>query len=108
MLRIIQDYIFYGFTSIDDVPPILTQGYRIGAQVGDKLYFVGNGIEYSANILMSDGVTSSVKQYSASAPDLSNIFTLPTHAIQTGEKVIILSDDGDLPENIVENTVIMH
>jgi hypothetical protein len=28
-----------------------------------------------------------------------------THNIQTGEKVIILSDDGDLPENIVENTV---
>ena len=95
----------YGFTSKDDVPPILTQGYRIGAKVSDKLYFLGNGTEYSANILMSDGVTSSVKQYSASVPDASNIFTLGTHTIQTGEKVIILSDNGDLPENIVENTV---
>ena len=94
----------YGFTSEDDVPPILTQGYRIGAQLNDKLYFVGNNIEYSANILMSDGVTSSVKQYSASVP-AANIFTLPTHNLNTGEKVIILSDDGDLPENIVENTV---
>jgi hypothetical protein len=94
----------YGYNSVDDVPPILTQGYRVGAQVSDKLYFVGNGTEYSANILMSDGVTSSVKQYSASAPS-SNVFTLPTHTIQTGERVIILSDDGDLPENIVENTV---
>jgi hypothetical protein len=94
----------YGFTSADDVPPILTQGYRIGAQVSDKLYFVGNGTEYSANILMSDGTTSSVKQYSASVPS-ANIFTLPTHNLNTGEKVIILSDDGDLPENIVENTV---
>ena len=94
----------YGYNSLDDVPPILTQGYRVGAQVSDKLYFVGNGTEYSANILMSDGVTSSVKEYSASAPSL-NVFTLPTHNLNTGEKVIILSDDGDLPENIVENTV---
>ena len=94
----------FGFTSEDDVPPVLTQGYRIGAKVSDKLYFVGNGTEYSANILMSDGVTSSVKEYTSSIPS-SNIFTLGTHNIQTGEKVIILSDDGDLPENIVENTV---
>ena len=95
----------YGYNSLDDVPPILTQGYRIGAQVSDKLYFVGNGTEYSANILMSDGTTSSVKQYSASAPDNSNNFTIGPNTLDTKEKVIILSDDGDLPENIVENTV---
>jgi hypothetical protein len=94
----------YGFTSADDVPPILIQGYRIGAQLNDKLYFVGNNTEYSANILMSDNVTSSVKQYSVTSGPSSNIFTLPTHNLNTGEKVIILSDDGDLPENIVENT----
>jgi hypothetical protein len=95
----------YGYNSADDVPPILTQGYRVGAKVSDKLYFVGNGTEYSANILMSDGVTSSVKQYSASVPDTSNNFTIGAHTLNTGEKVIILSDDGDLPENIVENTI---
>jgi len=95
----------YGFTSEDDVPPILTQGYRVGAKVNDKLYFVANGTEYSANILMSDGVTSSVKEYTVTGSPSSNIFTLPTHNLNTGEKVIILSDDGDLPENIVENTV---
>ena len=93
----------YGFTSPDDYPPVLTQGFRIGAKISDKLYFSVNGTEYSANILMSDGITSSVKEYSASAP-ASNIFTLGTHGLNTGEKVIILSDDGDLPENIVENT----
>jgi hypothetical protein len=96
----------FGFTSEDDVPPVLTQGYRIGAKVGDKLYFAANGTEYSANILMSDGVTSSVKEYTVSPTRPSSTeFTLGTHTIQTGEKVIILSDDGDLPENIVENTV---
>jgi hypothetical protein len=95
----------FGFNVEDDVPPTLTQGYRIGAKVGDKLYFAANGTEYSANILMSDGISSSVKEYSVTGSPSSNIFTLGTHTIETGEKVIILSDDGDLPENIVENTV---
>jgi len=98
----------FGFTSQDDVPPTLTQGYRVGAQVGDKLYIDVNGTPYSADILMSDGVSSSVKEYVSSVPSASNEFTLVTsgsHNIQTGEKVIILSDVGDLPENIVENTV---
>ena len=95
----------FGFTSEDDVPPVLTQGYRIGAKVNDKLYFVGSGVTYSANILMSDGVTSSVKEYTVTGIPSSNNFTIGSHSIQTGEKVIILSDDGDLPENIVENTV---
>ena len=98
----------FGFTSQDNVPPILTQGYRIGAKLNDKLYFDANGDEYEANILMFDGISSSVKEYVSSVPSSLNEFTLVTsgtHNIQTGEKVIILSDVGDLPENIVENTV---
>ena len=98
----------FGFISKNDIPPVLTQGYRIGAKVNDKLYFKNTAteIEYSANILMSDGITSSVKEYTVSPTRPSpNQFTLGTHNIQTGEKVIILSDDGDLPENIIENTV---
>jgi len=96
----------FGFTAKDDVPPILTQGYRIGAQVNDKLYVnIGAGTS-TANILMSDGVTSSVKEYSnINAPDTLNKFTIGANTLSTGEKVIILSDDGDLPENIVENTI---
>ena len=96
----------FGFTSEDNVPPILTQGYRIGAQVSDKLYVnIGAGTS-TANILMSDGVTSSVKQYSVtSGPDTLNKFTIGANTLSTGEKVIILSDIGDLPENIVENTI---
>ena len=96
----------FGFTAKDNVPPTLTQGYRIGAKALDKLYFAANGTEYSANILMTDGITSSVKEYVVDpAGPSSNIFTLGTHNLNTGEKVIILSDNGDLPENIVENTV---
>jgi len=95
----------YGFNAKDDIPPTLTQGYRIGARVSDKIYFTGDGLaEYSANILMSDGVTSSVKEYTSSVPSSSK-FAIGAHTLSTGEKVIIISDDGDLPENIVENTV---
>jgi hypothetical protein len=46
-----------------------------------------------------------LKNMSVTGVPSSNILHLGTHTIQTGEKVIILSDDGDLPENIVENTV---
>lgn len=95
----------YGYTSQDDVPPILTQGCRIGAKVNDKLYFTTNNVEYSANILMSDGLTSSVKEYNVISGPTSNIFTIGANALETGEKIIIISDDGDLPENIVENTI---
>ena len=56
----------FGFTVEDNVPPTLTQGYRIGARLDDRLYFVNpsTNIEYSAFIRMSDGTTSSVKKYS--------------------------------------------
>ena len=43
-------YIF-GFQNEQVPPPVLTQGYRIGAKVNDKL-FLGNA---SASILMPSG-----------------------------------------------------
>jgi microcystin-dependent protein len=95
----------YGYTSIDDIPPTLTQGYKVGAKLNDVLYITANNVEYSANILMSDGSTSSVKEYVVTSGPLSNSFTIGSNTLDTGEKVIIISDDGDLPENIVENTV---
>jgi microcystin-dependent protein len=95
----------YGYTSQDDIPPILTQGYKVGAKVSDALYVIANNVEYSANILMSDGVTSSVKEYVVTSGPSSNSFTIGSNTLDTGEKVIIISDDGDLPENIIENTI---
>ena len=95
----------FGFPSEDDVPPVLTQGYRIGARLNDKLYVVGSGVTYSANILMSDGVTNSVKEYVVTGVPLSNKFTIGANTIENGEKVIIISDIGDLPENITEHIV---
>lgn len=106
----------YGFNSVDNPPSSQTQGYRIGARLDDKLYFVGSGTTYFANIYMCDnvisssgittalGTTSSVKVYDVSSVS-SSTFTIGTHNLQTGEKIIILSDSGDYPENIKEHKV---
>ena len=94
----------FGFDNEDVKPPILTQGYRVGAKVNDKLYLTIGGTEYSADILMSDD-SSSFKEYPVTSGPSSNTFTLGTHSLEDGEKVIIISDDGDLPENLKTNTV---
>jgi len=94
----------FGFNNEDVKPPILTQGYRVGAKVNDKLFLTVGGTEYSADILMSDG-SSSFKEYPVTSGPTANAFTIGTHSLNTGEKVIIISDDGDLPENLITNTV---
>ncbi len=92
----------FGFTSENIKPPTLTQGFRVGAKVEDKLYLGSN----SADIVMQSGA-SSFEEYSVGSP-VTNTFTVSgggTHNLTTGEKVIIISDDGDLPENLRTNTV---
>ena len=94
-------YIF-GFNNQQVKPPVLTQGYRVGARVNDKIFLGTN----SASIVMPSGA-SSFEKYSVGAPS-NNLFTVSnsgTHNLTTGEKVIITSDDGDLPENLRTNTV---
>ena len=102
----------YGFNSSDNTPSTLTQGYRIGARLNDKLYVkLGTGTS-EASIYMCDnaihatgfttalGSTSSVKSYRVTSGPSSNSFTIGVNGLLTGEKVKIISDDGDLPENI--------
>ena len=90
----------FGFNDIGNVPPALTQGFKVGAKFIDPLFVEIGGTTYSSNILMSDGITSSEKNITLSTPS-NNIFNVPTgHNFETGEKVILFSDIGDLPENI--------
>ena len=94
----------FGFTEADIKPSILTQGFRVGAKVGDVLHVdfsavTGYGIS-EANILMSDEETSSVKEYRVVSGPTSNQFAIGSHNLSTGEKIIIKSDDADLPENL--------
>lgn len=103
----------YGFSASDDIPPNVLQGYRVGAKVNDLLYVsIGTGTS-TASIYMSDKITSGIatgtnsseKSYTVSSSPTNNVFTIGAHGLVTGEKIRILSIDGDLPENITENTV---
>ena len=104
-----------GFNSIDIPPSSLTQGYRIGAKQNDKLYVsLGAGTSEATiymcnNVISATGLTtalgtiSAVKFYDASttpATGFTTSFTIGANNLLTGEKVVIISDDGDLPENI--------
>lgn len=94
----------YGLNAVDSLPVSVTQGYRIGARNGDKLYLSINNTEYSANIYMQDGVTSAYKVYDVSTV-ASSTLTLGSHTIVTGEKIIINSETGDLPEYVTPHIV---
>ena len=110
----------FGFNSQDNVPPNLIQGYRVGARKEDKLYLeLPNRDIKSTKILMTDttlvsggsstvsGTNSAVKEYVVgsltSAPNYDTIQFTTTHKLQNGEKIIIISDTGDLPENVTEH-----
>ena len=114
----------FGFNSSEDIPPIISQGFRIGAKKDDKLYVnftsqTGYGIS-EASIYMVDneisstvatvglGTTASKKKLDISgAPTGLNghTFTTPfNHNFVTGESVRILSESGDVPENLTEHT----
>ena len=100
----------FGFNDKDVKPPVIIQGYRVGAKLNDKLNIVNSGTNYSANILMADsdpangavtGNTSSVKTLEVENITLNSQFNFAAnHGLLTGEKVKLMSDDADLPENI--------
>ena len=109
----------FGFNDDNVPPPILTQGFRVGAKFNDKLYFKNDTTgEGYATILMAES-ESAVSQFSGRkemkivphgtkdntfiTQDADGVDT--AHNFVTGEKVIIISDDGDYPENIETNTV---
>ena len=108
--------------SKDIKPPFLTQGFRIGAKVGEKLYakidgFPGDGPDGTsvADIFMSRSVTNISAPNNVSGRRIINVKsingidgtfeTITQHFFGTGEKIIINADDGDLPENIEEHKV---
>ena len=113
----------FGFNDVDDKPPVVIQGYRVGAKETDVIS-LNTGTIKTASIVMTDSTVStgasvvtgssvskkvfrveSGPSFVSNNATLSNVFTIGTHTIQTGEKVRLFSDDGDLPENIEPNTV---
>ena len=104
----------YGYESEDIKPPSVLQGYRVGAKVNDIIYIDDNQatpVTHSASIKMVDklpanglstvsyGTNSSFKKYAVTNV-ASNVLTIGSHALVTGEKIKVVADDGDLPENL--------
>jgi hypothetical protein len=109
----------FGFNSIDDVPPIVTQGYRVGAKVNDVIYinttsagtksskiFMTNNV-VGAGSTIAFGTITSEKTYIVTniSTSGSSVITIGSHNLNTGEKIRIISEVGDLPESVVSNTV---
>ena len=104
-----------GFTAPDVLPPSQAQGCRVGAKTNDTLYLVSAGSTFSASVYMCDntiatsgfttatGSTSAVKEFIVTSGPTSNSFTIGANNLITGERVRIISDVGDLPENITEH-----
>ena len=109
-----------GYKNEDIPPPIISQGYRIGARVGDKVYleddtkfaeiFMTDGPVNASNRI-ADGTNSSVKLYTdvttstpLNRPEVT-IYNTTQHNLKNGESIRIFSEDGDLPEGLEENKV---
>ena len=107
-----------GFNDIDNKPSSLIQGYKVGAKVSDQLFIRKGSTEYTASVYMTDnviagtaqtatGTNSSFKSFDVSGNIGANgtITLSATHNFNTGEKVILIEDNGDLPERIEEHQV---
>ena len=97
------------------LPSHIVQGFRIGAKVNEKL-LINNGTStpFEATVVMSNGATTatsdtSEKIYEATHSDASSskksTYDTGTHALQNGESIRIIADNGDLPENVDPHTV---
>jgi hypothetical protein len=111
----------FGFTDQDNPPAIISQGYRIGARENDELFVnltSGAGsTTYSAPILITDnviGAATTIATGQGSKERITKIVGLDSegrfscqvnHNLVTGEKIRIISEDGDLPENLTEDKV---
>ena len=113
-----------GYDSLDVPPPIISQGYRIGAKVDEVLSLDGHG----AKILMPNGPfdsTTGQKGYinpttKTSAKVYNNVYITTAnpqngkqtvfnftsgHELANGESVRIFSEVGDLPDGLERGKV---
>jgi len=104
----------FGYTNVNDRPPVIIQGYRVGAKLNEKIFVTDDSNTFSADIFMVDneisttglttatGTNSSFKEYAVTSVS-SSILTLGAHDLLTGESILVISDSADLPENIEEH-----
>ena len=110
-----------GYPLPDTAPPIISQGYRIGARVDEEVFLketLANGteVERSAKILMTNEIPTSASSNTCTGTDTSAkvyrdvvvstvqdnnkkdqaIFTAPfAHNLKNGESIRVFSEQGD-------------
>jgi hypothetical protein len=108
----------YNETNQDAPPSNVVDGYRVGAKENDILYaqIAQSGIvsTYSCRITMPESDLSKEKSYDVSRVnndsendiDTNGIIGLTTvHELIDGEKVRVFSDNGHLPDGLINNNV---
>jgi len=113
----------YNQTNAEVAPEATIEGYRVGARENDNLNLlisVGGGVtEYSSRIVMPNSQTSSEKKFfvsrssaginsigSYSVGGSANVLTLTSaHTFENGETVRIISDNGRIPDGLIQNRV---
>ena len=71
----------------------------------DSVVSTGSSVISGTNVSIKTFKVQSGPSFIQNDAANSNIFTIGTHTLRTGEKIRVFSDDGDLPENIESNTV---
>ncbi len=94
-----------GFETEDNPPPTLTQGYRVGSKHNDQLFLVNDNNTFTANILMENGVDNSFREFDVTAVSNHKLTIGTGHGLKTGEKIYLISDSADYPENITPHIV---
>jgi hypothetical protein len=111
-----------GYTNALEKPPIIAQGYRIGAKVNDKIFLrAPNVADKEARVLMTEEIPTSTTSNSVTGSDTSvklyadvqliqkngqTVYkTNGAHKLRNGESIRIFSETGDLPEGLEGNKV---
>ena len=111
-----------GYTVESEPPPIIAQGFRIGAKVNDTIFLKdSSGNRFEATTLMTDTIPVNGGSNTVTGSDTSaKVFTGITlgtvngqtvyscsqaHNLSDGESIRIFSETGDLPEGLESNKV---
>ena len=108
-----------GYTTLDIKPPAISQGYRLGARVGEKIYLDDDA--KFAEVLMTDVIPTSTTDVCTGSDTSAKVYenvvitvplndsgtttiynTTSIHNLQNGESIRIFSETGDLPEGLEE------
>ena len=106
-----------GYTNLEDRPPAVTQGFRVGAKYDDLLtQTTFDNTNPTAQIRMVDepvgpgnnnpsGNNIARKVYEVVSGPINNTINIGVHGLVNGESIRVFSATGDLPENLEVETL---